>query len=137
MKKTLFTTFAICAALCSCDTNKTTSVFSPADLPGKWLIVKAGDMATDKAEQPPFINFTDSGTVNGYATVNHFFGNYTAKGDSISFDHVGITSMMGPDMEMEMAIMQAINNGKTVRLQGDSLMLQDAVGKTVMTMKRD
>lgn len=137
MKKTLLAALAVCTVLGSCNTRKTTGSDITIDLSGKWTIVKAGDIATDKAEQTPFINFTDSGTVTGYASVNNFFGSYTAKGDSLSFDNMGMTMMAGPDMDIEMAIVQALNDSKTIAVQGDTILVKDAEGKTVMTLLRD
>lgn len=137
MKKTLFTVIAICAAMAGCGTDPNTASDSTQDLIGKWTIVKAGDMTTDKVEQKPFINFTDSGMVNGFAAVNNFFGNYTVKEDSISFDHMGMTMMAGPDMDIETAIIKAFNDGKTVNLKGNTLQIMDASGKTLMTMERE
>lgn len=137
MKKTLFAALAICAALAGCDTNKATTADFTAELPGKWTILTAGDQTTENIEEKPFINFTDSGTVNGYAAVNTFFGSYIAKEDSLSFSNMGMTMMAGPDMDIEMAIMQAINTSKTITLQGDTLLMKNAEGNTVMTLKRN
>ncbi len=139
MKKTLFAALALCAALGSCDTCNNTKCNSTEDITGKWLIVSAGDLATDKAEQVPFINFTDSGTVNGYTAVNNFFGNYATKGDSISFSHIGVTFMMGLDSEMdiETAVVHALNNGKTIEMEETTLLVKDTDGKTLMTLERE
>lgn len=137
MKKTLLAALAICATLGSCDTSKSTTINYADNLPGKWTILKAGDLTTDKVEETPYINFTDSGVVNGYAAVNRFFGNYTTKEDSISFGDLGMTMMMGPDMDIEMAIVKALNDSKTLKLQGDTLLMKDAEGNTLMTLKRD
>ncbi len=137
MKKTLLATLTICAAMCGCGTNQDTTSYSPEDLHGKWVIVMAGDIATDQAEQTPFINFTDSGTVNGNATVNSFFGSYTVTGDSLYFGNMGMTMMAGPDMNIEMAIVQALNEGRTAAMQGDTLLVKNDTGKTVMALKRD
>lgn len=137
MKKTLFTAMTICAALTACNTNKVTVTDFSAQIPGKWTILTAGDQTTENVEEKPFINFSDSGTVNGYAAVNTFFGSYTAKEDSLSFSNLGMTMMAGPDMDIEMAIMQAINSSKTIAIQGDTLLMKNAEGNTVMTLKRD
>lgn len=137
MKKTLLAALAVCAALGSCDTAKNTSTDFTASLPGKWTILQAGDMATDSVETKPYINFTDSGMVNGYACVNTFFGSYTATADSLYFGNMGMTMMAGPDMDIEMAIFQALNNSRTAALQGDTLLVKDAEGMTIMTLKRD
>ncbi len=139
MKKTLFAALSICVALGSCDSNKNTNSTYQTDILGEWIIVEAGEMSTDSIEQKPFIHFTDSGTVNGYSAVNNFFGNYTTSNDSISFSQIGITSMMGSDMDMniETAIVDALNNSKTIALEGEMLLVKNTEGKVIMTLKRN
>ena len=86
MKKTLFSALVACMAFCNCANVKTNKFSTQPDILGQWTIVEANGMSTDSAETTPFILFGDSGRVNGNASVNTFFGQYTLKGDSISFD---------------------------------------------------
>ncbi len=139
MKKTLFAALAICTALASCDTCKNTNSCQAENIAGKWLIVSAGNVTTDSAEQMPFINFTDSGMVNGYTAANNFFGYYSTDGDSLCFDQLGVTFMLGTDadMDIEAAVVQALNNSKTFEMQDTVLRIKDAHGTVVMSLKRD
>ncbi len=138
MKKTLFATFALCAAMCSCGSKNDSTTLAPSDIPGKWIITQAGELSTEQAEQQPYINFTDSGTINGSAAVNTFFGNYTTDGDTIAFTQLGITSMMGDDgnMDIEAAVVQALNNGKSLEMQDNTLIIKDAQGISLMMLTR-
>ena len=75
--------------------------------------------------------------VNGHASVNAFFGQYALKGDSIFFDQMGATTMMGHDMEVEMAVMTALAQCTTLEMQDSVLNAKDCDGNVVMTMKRN
>lgn len=133
MKKTLFSALALCMALASCTTNPNDNLQSI--LPGQWAITEASGMSTDNAESNPFIHFTDSGYVNGNTSVNNFFAQYTTKGDSIFFEQLGVTSRMGYSMDVEKAIIDAINNCVTLEFQDSILSAKDHNSNVVMTMK--
>lgn len=139
MKKTLFSALVACMAFCNCANVKTNKFSTQPDILGQWTIVEANGMSTDSAETTPFILFSDSGRVNGNASVNTFFGQYTLKGDSISFDQLGATMMMGreKDMEVEMAVMAALAQCVTLEVQDSVLNAKDHDGNVVMSMKRN
>ena len=139
MKKTLFSALVACMAFCNCANVKTNKFSTQPDILGQWTIVEANGMSTDSAETTPFILFSDSGRVNGNASVNTFFGQYTLKGDSISFDQLGATMMMGreKDMEVEMAVMAALAQCVTLELQDSVLNAKDHDGNVVMSLTRN
>ena len=139
MKKTLFSALVACMAFCNCANVKTNKFSTQPDILGQWTIVEANGMSTDSAETTPFILFSDSGRVNGNASVNTFFGQYTLKGDSISFDQLGATMMMGreKDMEEEMAVMAALAQCVTLELQYSVLNAKDHDGNVVMSLTRN
>lgn len=139
MKKTLFSALVACMAFCNCANVKTNKFSTQPDILGQWTIVEANGMSTDSAETTPFILFDDSGRVNGNASVNTFFGQYTLKGDSISFDQLGATMMMGreKDMEVEMAVMAALAQCVTLEVQDSVLNAKDHDGNVVMSLTRN
>lgn len=139
MKKTLFSALVACMAFCNCANVKTNKFSTQPDILGQWTIVEANGMSTDSAETTPFILFSDSGRVNGNASVNTFFGQYTLKGDSISFDQLGATMMMGreKDMEVEMAVMAALAQCVTLEVQDSVLNAKDHDGNVVMSLIRN
>ncbi|MBR2457938.1 MAG: META domain-containing protein [Bacteroidaceae bacterium] len=137
MKKTLFSAFVACMAFCSCTNENGTGNTAEPDVIGKWAIIEANGLSTDSAETKPFIEFCDSGMVNGHASVNTFFGQYTINGDSIFFNQMGVTTMMGHDMEVETAILTAIAQCATLELQDSLLCAKDHDGNVVLSMKRN
>lgn len=139
MKKTLFSALVACMAFSNCANVKTNKFSTQPDILGQWTIVEANGMSTDSAETTPFILFGDSGRVNGNASVNTFFGQYTLKGDSISFDQLGATMMMGreKDMEVEMAVMAALAQCVTLEVQDSVLNAKDHDGNVVMSLTRN
>ena len=72
------------------------------------------------------------------AAVNSFFGDYTFDGKTLSFDHVGMTRMMGDEesMKIEDAVIDAINKAKTAEVQKDKATLFDAEGNEVIELKK-
>ena len=137
MKKTLFSALMACMAFCCCTNENSTGNTAEPDVIGKWAIIEANGLSTDSAETKPFIEFCDSGMVNGHASVNTFFGQYTINGDSIFFNQMGATTMMGHNMEVETAILTAIAQCATLELQDSVLCAKDHDGNVVLSMKRN
>lgn len=136
MKKTLIIASAFCAGIFACTTGNESNNTLQNSLFGEWEIIQALGVSTDSAETKPFIHFTDSGYINGNASVNHFFAQYTINGDTITLDQFGATAMMGHSMEIESAIMGALNSCVTVDIKDSILNLKDNAENVVMTMKR-
>ena len=137
MKKTLFSALVASALLFSCTSEKRTVNTSSSNITGEWNITEASGIGTENAETMPFIHFTDSGTVHGNASVNTFFGEYTLKGDSLFFNQMAATSMMGHDMEVEMAVMSALAQCATVDIQDSTLNVKNHDGNVVMSLTRN
>lgn len=137
MKKAFATAAIVCVAFGSCTTGKVSNATLQENLPGRWNIVEVAGLNTLESENTPFINFTDSGTVNGNLSVNTFFGTYKVNGDSVSFGNMGMTMMAGPGMENEIAINVAIGKCVTMELKDSLLNAKDKDGNIVMTLKRD
>jgi heat shock protein HslJ len=93
-------------------------------------------ISTEAADTKPFIHFTDSGTIDGHTSVNTFFGQYTVNEDSIFFDQVGSTMRMGEDMEIEVAVMEALGMCTTLDVQDSAIYASDIFGNNVMVLKR-
>ena len=103
---------------------------------GEWLITKACGINTVGGDKQASIRFDGKGKVNGNASVNSFFGSYTTEGDSLKFDHMGMTRMMGGSMDLEDAITKALDNTATVKIENDEATVFDREGNAVMTLKR-
>lgn len=137
MKKTLFSALVASALLFSCTSEKRTVNTSSSNITGEWNITEASGIGTENAETMPFIHFTDSGTVHGNASVNTFFGEYALEGDSLFFNQMAATSMMGHDMEVEMAVMSALAQCATVEIHDSTLNVKDHDGNVVMSLTRN
>lgn len=137
MKKTLFGCMMACLSLCACNTCPTTSTNNlDKEIIGEWGIIEAMGISTEAAENRPFIQFTDSGTINGHTSVNSFFGQYTINEDSIFFDQVGATLRISEDMEIEFAVMEALGMCTTLSVQDSDMYANDIFGNNVMILKR-
>lgn len=114
MKKAIIPILFISLVMMSCtcskkqQANETVLEFSSADV---WQLTHIrGSKVTYSNSEPVTIQFnTESGTINGFAGCNRFFGNYINKvadtpesgtQGEISFTGVGATKMMCPEAEM-------------------------------------
>ncbi|MBQ5643166.1 MAG: META domain-containing protein [Bacteroidaceae bacterium] len=136
MRRTILMALVAGMALGSCTCGKTNSDNLETHIVNRWNILAANGQSTNEADMLPFIEFTDSGAVNGNASVNNFFGQYTLKGDSIFFDQMGATSMMGHSMDTEIAVLTALSNCATLELQDSTLYAKDMQGNIVLTMEK-
>ena len=107
-----------------------------ADIKGSWKITEACGMSTAKGDSQAEITFADGGKVNGNASVNTFFGNYTLSGQQLKLDGIGMTRMMGQNMEVERAVTKALNAAATISVSGNTATVADASGTVVMRLTR-
>lgn len=103
---------------------------------GKWNIEEAQGKSTAKAETQAYIEFDKKGKFYGNTSVNRFFGSYKLKGDKITLSNVGSTMMMGRDMEIEQAVLQALEQSTTIKADKGTATVKDANNKTVMVLKK-
>lgn len=120
----------------SCNSGKT-AVADATSLQGEWSIVEAKGISTKDSERPTTITFSADGKINGCAAVNSFFGDYKFDGKVLSFDHVGMTRMMGMEqsMKIEDAVIDAINKTKSATVEKGKATLFDADGNRVIELK--
>ena len=104
---------------------------------GEWSIESAMDKGTETGDSHAFITFTEDGHVNGNASVNTFFGEYQVKGDSLFFSHMGMTRMYGTSMDVEDAIVEALNSAVIINVVEDRAYILNAQKDTVMTLIKD
>lgn len=134
-KKGILLTILTSIILSSCACKKTAEN-QTASIYGEWLIETAMDKSTDGGEQQATITFDADGKINGCATVNRFFGEYTHKGDSLSFSAIGMTRKMGRTMDKEIAITQALAESSNIKINGNTAIIMGKDKKTVMVLKR-
>ncbi len=133
--KSIFATMAAAAAAIAtgCAGGKgTTPVIA-----GKWYISDAYGTSTANGMETAYISFGEGGEMNGNASINNFFGSYSQDGDELILTNIGLTQMMGPNIEIEDAVVRAINNLKTINVSGDTAIVKDGKGEAIMTLVRE
>lgn len=68
-------------------------------------------------------------SVRGFAGCNRFFGGYELNGDGLRLAGLAATRMACPDMSVEAAVMKALEETATWKIDGRKLELFDATGK--------
>ena len=135
MKKLhLITLVAVSLLIASCSTSG--KAVDNASIQGDWMILTALGINTSGGEETPYIKFDGKEKVNGFAGVNRFFGSYQCTKGKLTFSSMGMTRMMGPNMQIEDSVSKALDKVDRVRIKGTSATLYDAQGKAVITMKR-
>lgn len=125
---------ALMTAASSCTASK--SATTANSIMGSWDITEACGTSTAQGEKQAEITFADGGKVNGNASVNTFFGNYTLSGQQLKLDGIGMTRMMGQNMEVERAVTKALNAAATISVSGNTATVADASGTVVMRLTR-
>ncbi len=127
---TLFVALSIVACSSSRHTHEQGSIV------GTWIIERAIDTSTEGADQEPFITFSADGRMNGNASVNSFFGNYTSSQARLHIDNVGMTRRLGASMQVEQAITEAINRLAAASVSGQRAYLFSEEGDTLLWLRR-
>lgn len=122
-------------SLVACASQSNTASLD-AQLQGSWRITSALGLSTEQADNEAVINFTDSGSVNGCAGVNNFFGSYQIENDAISFGPMGMTRMMGRNQHIEDSVMKAINDIKTIKVEGSLAKGFNAEGTEILVLSK-
>lgn len=134
MKKLSQVFISLCAMLAA------VSCGNKLQLDGQWTIKTVEGEAIETTEQAPNLVFNEAeGTVHGFLGVNLLNGNYTLKGDKLSFEYLGSTMMSGlpQDMDVEAKLLNAINAAAVAGMQADELVIYDAEGKELLTLVRN
>lgn len=139
MKKT--TTAAIAAitfaALTSCSsTNNAAS--SSSNFESKWAIADASGFSTEGSPDEAYIEFDGNGGVNGCTGANIFNGSYTIKSDGkLEFSGMILTRMAaGPYRDTEDAVVNALNDARGYKVNGEEAQILDGSGREIMKLKK-
>ena len=122
-------------SLAACASQSNTASLD-AQLQGSWRITSALGLSTEQVDNEAVINFTDSGSVNGFAGVNNFFGSYQIENGVISFGPMGMTRMMGRNQHIEDSVMKAINDIKTIKVEGSLAKGFNAEGTEILVLSK-
>ncbi|MCM1312679.1 MAG: META domain-containing protein [Bacteroides sp.] len=126
---------AFSLGLYGCSSFRTTAT-DTADIIGEWSIVKAEQVSTKSGAAPATIRFDAEGKISGCASVNRFFGSYKFDGNALSLDGIGLTRMMGPNMEIEDAVVKALSETHSVQIKKNKASFFNSDGAKVMELKK-
>ena len=116
-----------------CTAQKETTL---EDIAGQWNIETACGQSTAEGENQAFINFGENGEMTGNTSVNSFFGQYTLKDGKLVLENIGMTRKMGPNMEIETAVTEALNAIATIEVKDSTASVLNEKGKVIMTLKK-
>ena len=86
-------------------------------------------------EKEAYIRFDTKDAITGYLGCNGFFGSFTTQDKNISFENVGSTKMMCPNMKTEDAFANVLQNTKTYEIKGETLNFFDEKGQKISTFE--
>lgn len=144
MKKTLLA-IGIVMALTACNSNNNTNentdsvaveTAQNSDINGHWNIEKAMSLTTENGETAPFIEFNADGEMNGNTSVNLFSSSYVLDGENLKFGDIAMTKRMGASMEIEDAVIQALNSVASIAIDGSQAYVMNADNDTIMVMTK-
>lgn len=144
MKKTLLA-IGIVMALTACNSNNNTNENTDSvavetaqnvDINGHWNIEKAMSQTTENGETAPFIEFNADGEMNGNTSVNLFSSSYVLEGENLKFGDIAMTKRMGASMEIEDAVIQALNSVASIAIDGSQAYVMNADNDTIMVMTK-
>ena len=95
------------------------------------------DKSTENGDNQAYIIFDNEGKVNGCASVNVFSGEYSLKGEKLTLSYIGITKMMGANMDVEDAVTNAINTTAAIKAKGDKAYILNAKNDTIMVLSKE
>ena len=116
-----------------CTAQKETTL---EDIAGQWNIETACGQSTAEGENQAFINFGENGEMTGNTSVNSFFGQYTLKDGKLVLENIGMTRKMGPNMEIETAVTEALNAIASIEVKDSTASVLNEEGKVIMTLKK-
>ena len=136
-KLILSTSIAASVFFLGCTTPNNNHVIKPnVSLTNTYF--KALSLNGAKAEvfgKEAYIRFDTKDSITGYLGCNSFFGSFTTQDKNISFENVGSTKMMCPNMKTEDAFANVLQNTKTYEIKGETLNFFDEKGQKISTFE--
>ncbi|HSB02587.1 MAG TPA: META domain-containing protein [Anaerolineales bacterium] len=125
MKKYLVILLTIVLVFSACTAK---SQQSAGSLIGSWKLTSYGPVSAPTpavADAEAGLTFKEDGTVTGNSGCNGFGGDYTVKGDRVTFDQIVSTLMAcdDPRMAQEEAVHKVLTDTATFEVEGNTLTL--------------
>lgn len=125
MKKYLLIllTFVLAVSACTAQTGE-----SSTSLTGSWKLTSYGAVTSPTpavANTEAGLTFKEDGTVTGNSGCNGLGGDYTIKGDQVTFGQIVSTLMAcdDPRMAQEEAVHKVLTDTSTFKIEGNTLTL--------------
>ncbi len=134
MKK--FPLLMLAAALVStaCTTSKNGAADQATLTAHQWKIVKVYDQPA-VGEETPTMAF-EADRVYGNTGCNNYFAQYTIDGNRLTLTNAGATNRLCANAGSEAAILKALNEIASFRLDKKTVLLYDASGNTLFELSR-
>ena len=130
MKKFLIAVAAMVMASCATTENL------PLENTQWKLLELKGDANEAFAEGDTFTFTLDGASVAGKGSVNRFFGGYEYnEAEGLKFGTMGMTRMMGPNVDLEDSFVQMFDAVTGCEVKGDILLVKDAEGNVLAKFK--
>jgi heat shock protein HslJ len=110
------------------------AAITPEQLLGIWRVVSIGDQPVAE-NSPARLQLPEDGAINGNASCNRFFGNYTYNGQHLIIKNpLGATKMLCLPalMEQEAQLLRTLNGVLSVGLEQGHLVLRDPLGNVIL-----
>ena len=104
---------------------------------GTWLIMTANDVNAQDGMRKATVSFGSDGRLTGNTSINNYFGTYELTDGELTCKMEGITMMAGPKMEIESAVRQALDEARSIVINGDQAIVYNADNDAVMTLQKD
>lgn len=103
----------------------------------EWKPLRIGDIAVPE-DSSAFVQFHSKGRLNGYSGCNRLFAEYEAADGQIFVGPVAATRMACAEsvMTRESALAGALENARTYRRDGISLVLFDDNGQPILELRQ-
>lgn len=129
--------------LCACQPHAMSrgvgqNIIEHSDLLGVWVVEFIAERPViDRS--PARIQFSADGDINGNASCNRFFGNYTYNDQLLVINQLGSTRMMCLPalMEQEVRLLEFLPTASSASIENGLLILRDTEGKLVIQASKE
>lgn len=125
------------AGMLACGSSKKTA--QPAELAGEWSVVTVGGEQVPGGASPYIGLDMDGKRLYGNAGCNRMMGSVDTDAKhpgKIHFREVATTRMMGPYMDMERKVLDALEKAERYEETPEGLSLTDGNGRVLMTLEK-
>lgn len=135
IKKLLYFIPVTMLFLTSCAVSKSAYTVS-----GEWSVTNINGKSITPNDETPFLGFdTSKGRIYGFTGCNRLTGEVNLKNfanGKPNFANLGMTQMLCPDDTYEREFMEALDKVKSLEVKDNNMLLKNAEGKVIVTLKK-